>query len=819
MSGITTIQTSSNIATAFGAWSSFTQTLNDYRKGKAEQDAVVQAGANLAAAASALGSSQFAQTFSGIAGFATSAANFKADLRTYKEAAQFGDSRARNAAFVSLVGDAAGLAQAVASGMGAIAVQAGEVALVTAAASMGTAAGAVGAASAIVGFGMSTIYGIQDYFQELDNQLMRAKEWNDFTLDLGASNINGQSVIVMAGRATDYFTSSRLNGSAFVYDEFNTAGAWNSGVVLAMNGGTGYEELYGRDVISDVSAFKINLAAGASATIRGNDNSIYGGSSSYTRLYGYGNVVSLASNSGAGLDLFSPHANTTVYGVGNTIGLYASNNVVQTYGNTVWSANAGYSSGIHGNDNSIHTGAHSYTELYGYGNRVGMVDYSGSRLNLYSEWAYTEIYGLGNTIGIGASKNGVKSNGNTFTFSATGLNTDIYGDWNVINAAGWSKTTLFGWNNTFNAASNSGAQCDFASHSSGTVNGYGNTVGICGSDIYVNSSRNYINAMAGTSFALTGYGNVVYSASWSSSMVALVNEYASATVHGEGNKIYVTASHTDVTTDGNTINFSAGGFTSDIHGNWNVINAGGWSATTVSGRNNTINTPDNCGVTVNFTSNSEATVTGHGNTIGICGTGISVNSSGNNLSTVNGASVSVGGDGNNVYFGAGSSISNVGNSNTLVGSNGHIEIAVTGRPQVVSIYGDDNYITFNSADSSNVTVYVYGSRNVADVMSRPRVTFNGGDNTWLNAGGRDGGGAGADRGGSDRTGNVHVGDIGDVGPLRGTRDPAYATDSTDSQSRNLIAAMASYGADTSASSVFVSPAQNDPQMLLAASAD
>ena len=100
-------------------------------------------------------------------------------------------------------------------------------------------------------------------------------------------------------------------------------------------------------------------------------------------------------------------------------------------------------------------------------------------------------------------------------------------------------------------------------------------------------------------------------------MVALTNEYATATVYGEGNRIDVTASHTDVTTTGNTFNFSAGGFASDIHGNWNVINTGGWSGTTISGRNNIINNPDNCGVTVNFTSNPEATVTGRGNTFGL----------------------------------------------------------------------------------------------------------------------------------------------------------------------------------------------------------
>ncbi|WP_143750164.1 hypothetical protein [Caballeronia ptereochthonis] len=137
MSGITTIQTSSNVAAAFGAWGTFMQTLGANRNGNASQDAVVQAGANAIAVGSALGSSQFATTFAGIAGFATSAANFKADLRTYKEAAQFGDSRARNAAFVALIGDVAGLSQAVASGVGAIAVQAGEIALVTTAASMG----------------------------------------------------------------------------------------------------------------------------------------------------------------------------------------------------------------------------------------------------------------------------------------------------------------------------------------------------------------------------------------------------------------------------------------------------------------------------------------------------------------------------------------------------------------------------------------------------------------------------------------------------------------------------------------------------------
>ncbi|SAL04340.1 hypothetical protein [Caballeronia ptereochthonis] len=177
MPGITNIQTSSNIAAAMGAWSSFTQTLNSYRKGHAEQQDVVQAGASFVTAASALSSSQFAQAFSGIGGFATSMINWGADLQAYRQAVADRNARAQDAAFVALVGDAAGLSEAVASGVGVIAQQTGQAALATAAESMSTAAGVIGGVSAVIGFGMYTIYGIRDYFQELDNQLIIPLIW------------------------------------------------------------------------------------------------------------------------------------------------------------------------------------------------------------------------------------------------------------------------------------------------------------------------------------------------------------------------------------------------------------------------------------------------------------------------------------------------------------------------------------------------------------------------------------------------------------------------------------------------------------------
>ncbi|SAL00381.1 beta strand repeat-containing protein [Caballeronia ptereochthonis] len=639
-----------------------------------------------------------------------------------------------------------------------------------------------------------------------------------------------------------------------------------------------------------------------SSSVSGNDNIVNAGSHSYTEIYGYGNTVNLMSNSGSRVNLFTGDARTTITGVGNTVGIYAPNVVANSWGNTFWASNDGFSSGVCGNDNIVNAGAHSYTEIYGYGNMVNLMSNSGSRVNLFTANSYTEIYGGGNTIGICASGEGVRSDGNTFNFSIPGLTTDIYGSWNVINAAAYSKTTLFGFNNTLNAANDSGAKIDFTSNAGGTVNGYGNTVGICGSGIYVNSSRNYFNAMADTSFALSGYGNVVYSVSWSNSMIALVNEYANATVYGEGNRIYITASHTDVTATGNTFNFSSGGFATDIHGSRNVINLAGNSGTTISGINNTFNVVDNCGATVSFVSNSEGTVNGRGNTIGICGTGISVNASGNNISTISGAAfdlsggndavnlgtgsslalrggsdyvvnaqgstintwdntsfalsgsgnwlgvggncgISVAGNGNTINMGTGSSLVNDGVNNTINASGCRIMLSSVNRDQIIYINGDDNYIDASAvSDFVHTTIVVTGSRNnvLAEAVT---INFHGSGNgvyggynnvhgsyiqrTTLPSGyypsvpvlpSYTGPSSGFDPNG------VYVYPIPtpqiNVRPLyavRETGESGSSTYATDPQTQNLIAAMAAYGADSSASSVFVSPAQNDPQILLAAS--
>ncbi|MEW9586140.1 hypothetical protein [Paraburkholderia sp. DGU8] len=80
MSGITVIATTSNVAAALSSWNTLVQTIKSFSSGNASQDDVKQAGATFIAAASALKSSEFAQTFSGIAGFATSMANWNTDL-------------------------------------------------------------------------------------------------------------------------------------------------------------------------------------------------------------------------------------------------------------------------------------------------------------------------------------------------------------------------------------------------------------------------------------------------------------------------------------------------------------------------------------------------------------------------------------------------------------------------------------------------------------------------------------------------------------------------------------------------------------------
>ena len=163
MSGLTVVQTTSNVASAIGAWATFMQTLAAYKNGTASQDDVALAATTFSSAAAALaGSSGFAAAFSQVTGFATSAANLKADLAAYDNALSAGNAGAQNEAIASIMGDTAGIGSGVATAVGAVAQQAGEVGLADLMETIGTASGAVsGVASGLIGLGLQ----VGDWFQ------------------------------------------------------------------------------------------------------------------------------------------------------------------------------------------------------------------------------------------------------------------------------------------------------------------------------------------------------------------------------------------------------------------------------------------------------------------------------------------------------------------------------------------------------------------------------------------------------------------------------------------------------------------------------
>jgi hypothetical protein len=194
-------------------------------------------------------------------------------------------------------------------------------------------------------------------------------------------------------------------------------------------------------------------------------------------------------------------------------------------------------------------------------------------------------------------------------------------------------------------------------------------------------------------------------------------------------------------------------------------------------------------------------------------TSLTLSGSGNALSVGKGSTASIGGDRNDVSFGSASSISCNGTSNTIRGSASIVTLS--GNGGIVSVYGDGNQIAISNSNPANWTICVFGSNNAVSA-SGAKIIVNGVQTSG------NGGGGGGDHGGSgprdhDPRGEVRLGDLVVGDPFKATYNPSAALADT-AKAQCLVAAMASYGADGSASSVFVAPAQNDSQMLLAASA-
>ncbi|MEK7893092.1 hypothetical protein AAB992_39020 [Burkholderia contaminans] len=327
MPGIEIIETGANAATAIGAWNNLSQTIKSYTSGNATQDNVQQAAATFVAAASALNSSGLAKVFSGIAGFATSAANWQSDLDAYNKASDIGNTPGKNEAFASLIGDAAGLGQAVSAGLTAVATQAGEAGLAAVVGTMGTEATVIGGVAGVAGVGLSAANWFQNYLNELGNALNQgAIDWNNMMLDIGASNQNGQSLIVVAGQPGDSLIETPLSGGGFSYSELNSSGVQTSSATLTANGSANVELISGQGVVSDVNGFQIYLGNGASATVVGSGNTVIAGSNDILNVTGSSNMTSVTGTGTTVTDSGSRDTTTlagtndvaTVSGLGST---------------------------------------------------------------------------------------------------------------------------------------------------------------------------------------------------------------------------------------------------------------------------------------------------------------------------------------------------------------------------------------------------------------------------------------------------------------------------------------------------------------------
>ncbi|WP_213229324.1 DUF3060 domain-containing protein [Caballeronia sp. NK8] len=806
--------------------------------GNATQQDVARAGANFVAATTALASSPFAKGFSNLAGLTASAASLSNDLDNFHIASTASDTRARDAAFVAIVGDAAGLGQVVATGVGAMASLAGEGALVAAAASMGTAAGAIGAVATAVGWGMSTIYGIADYFQELDNQLMRSKDWNDFILDFGSINQNGQSILVMAGQAGDALTTNSLAGNAFEYSEI---GSRSSSVLLAFNGGIGSETFYGQDVVSDVSSFHINLTTNSRGEFHGDDNDFNLGNGSSAGIYGSRNSISMASYSGSRVALIGKDNYVAANGGGISFGLNASSaNVVGSDNVVDMIANSGAYTGLFGANfhvnsvgNVVALGGVGTSAAINGANTVWMtsnnqtLDYTspGSTINASPNVTGTAIYTNNSTINGGTGFGGsISGSDNTLTLGASsgasvglfGANFKVNSAGNVIALGGEGTSASINGSNTVWMTSNN-QTITFASPGS-TINTSPTVTGTT-----INTNNSTINGGTGFWGDVNGSNNFVTLGAYSG---------ANANLTGKGN---------GVQSNGNTVNLKGTGSSADVSGVDGRITMISYSGeyAGVFGQNMTVNSVGNTvalggagtSATVNgantvwMTSNNQTvTLTTAGSIVSAVANvkGSVIKGSNTTVSMTDNAGANISGSGNTITAGAHSSVSANGNSNTIKAGVGSSLACTGGGDMYVSgavitlggatgnfcVYGDNNTI-YSSDANYNMTIQVFGNGNSVG-STKAHVYMNGSDK---GAGGHGGEGAGTGRGGDDREGHV------DVGPMTmmSGRDIGPA-DSTTQQVDSLVAAMAVYGADSSATSAFVAPAQNDTQMLLAASA-
>jgi predicted Zn-dependent protease len=521
-----------------------------------------------------------------------------------------------------------------------------------------------------------------------------------------------------AGFVATNATVNSLNGGGIVNgatgDNLNILG-----VNVTLNATGGQYSLTGNGATANASNSTLAVGTDDQAAVNGNSDVVNASAGSLTTLYGTGSIVNLASSSNSIARFTEANSSNTVNGTGNSVGIFANGDNVASSGNTFQFSTSGLSTNITGDSNLVEAGGASVSTLYGTGNVVDLVNNNGSIVRFDEANSSNTVNGTGNYVGIFANGDNVASSGNTFQFSTSGLSTNITGDSNVVEAGGSSVSTLYGTGNVVDLINNNGSIVRFdEANSSNTVNGTGNYVGVFangdnvassgntfqfsagGFNTGINGNSNVVETGGASVSTLYGTGNLVDMVANSGSIVRFTEADAANSINGTGNYVGVFSTGQNITSSGNTFQFSADGLHTIIDGNSNVVQAAGQSATTLNGNSNVVDLIANSGSSVSVgTADSSNTVNGAGNLIGILANGDTVTSTGNLIQFGSGGFTSdVAGNGNTIdtnidsatgLYGINSLVHMVSNSNSSLDFFAGAEGTVTGKGNTIGIYGSD----------------------------------------------------------------------------------------------------------------------------------
>jgi hypothetical protein len=398
----------------------------------------------------------------------------------------------------------------------------------------------------------------------------------------------------------------------------------------------------------------------------------------------------------------SGNGNTVTGGANSAIGINGNGDLVNANGDVV-SVGANSSATINGNSNTVNEAANSgtYVAVSGQGLTVNGVSGS-SRVDLVGAGTSATVNGSGSSVGICDNNQTLTTSNETVNFSAGGFSTGIHGSGDTINLVANSGAYLgvFGQNQVVNGDSGTSRVDLGGDGTSATVNGSGSSVGICANNQHLTASNETVNFSAGGfSTSVSGSSDTInlvgnsgaylgvfgqnqtVNGDTGSSRVDLGGDGTSATVNGSGSSVGICANNQTLTTSGETVNFSAGGFSTSVHGSGDIINEAGNSGAylAVYGQNQTVNGDTGSSRVDLGGDGTSATVNGSGSSVGICANNQHLTTSNETVNfSQNGFTTSVAGNSDVVNLGANSTLS------------------VTGSSDVVAVFGSGDSVTASS---------------------------------------------------------------------------------------------------------------------------